>query len=146
MKILLAFDGSPSAVRAVDYVAGSLARAVDRASTVDLVNIQSAALGVAGLLSRDAADVAEDLVKACLEAGKKLLAVPEQTLAAAALEVSSFVLIGDPATEIAAHARNHGADAVVMGTRGRGAVGGLVLGSVATKVVHLVDVPVTLVK
>ena len=33
-----------------------------------------------------------------------------------------------------------------MGTRGMGAMGNLILGSVATKVIHLVDVPVTLVK
>ena len=35
---------------------------------------------------------------------------------------------------------------VVMGTRGRGAIHNMVLGSVATKVLHLVAVPVTLVK
>ena len=33
-----------------------------------------------------------------------------------------------------------------MGTRGMGAVAGLVMGSVAQKVVHLAAVPVTLVK
>jgi nucleotide-binding universal stress UspA family protein len=33
-----------------------------------------------------------------------------------------------------------------MGTRGMGAIGNLVLGSVATKVIHLTEVPVTLVK
>jgi nucleotide-binding universal stress UspA family protein len=32
-----------------------------------------------------------------------------------------------------------------MGTRGMGAVGNLVLGSAATKVIHLSDVPVMLV-
>ena len=33
-----------------------------------------------------------------------------------------------------------------MGTRGAGALGGMLLGSVAYRVVHLVGVPVTLVK
>jgi nucleotide-binding universal stress UspA family protein len=42
-------------------------------------------------------------------------------------------------------------DQVIMGTRGLGssgiaAISGLLLGSIATKVLHLVDVPVTLVK
>ncbi|MCE9642399.1 MAG: universal stress protein, partial [Betaproteobacteria bacterium] len=35
---------------------------------------------------------------------------------------------------------------IVMGTRGAGAVANMVLGSVATKVLHLVEVPVLLVK
>ena len=33
-----------------------------------------------------------------------------------------------------------------MGTRGLGSIRGLLLGSVATQVLHLVDMPVTLVK
>ena len=37
-------------------------------------------------------------------------------------------------------------DAIVMGTRGMTVLGNLVLGSVASKVVHLSSVPVTLVK
>ncbi len=33
-----------------------------------------------------------------------------------------------------------------MGTRGLGTVAGILLGSVATKVIHFADVPVTLIK
>jgi nucleotide-binding universal stress UspA family protein len=39
-----------------------------------------------------------------------------------------------------------GADQIIMGTRGLGRLRGLLLGSVATQVVHLARVPVTLVK
>jgi len=49
-----------------------------------------------------------------------------------------------PAEAIARSARR--GDEIVMGTRGLGRIGGLVLGSTATKVVHLAKVPVTLVK
>jgi nucleotide-binding universal stress UspA family protein len=35
---------------------------------------------------------------------------------------------------------------IAMGTRGMGTIGNLLMGSVATKVVHLASVPVTLVK
>lgn len=54
--------------------------------------------------------------------------------------------IGDIASTIAAYAEEIGCESIVMGTRGLGLVGNLVMGSVANKVVHLVNVPVTLVK
>ena len=47
---------------------------------------------------------------------------------------------------IADSAEREGCDAIVMGTRGMGSIGSLMLGSVATKVVHLTKLPVTLVK
>ena len=54
--------------------------------------------------------------------------------------------MGDPAETIVRHCRVHACDEIIMGARGLGALGSLVLGSVANKVLHLVDVPVTLVK
>jgi nucleotide-binding universal stress UspA family protein len=146
MKLVLPFDGSESAVRAVDYLIGTVAKSAGRQLSVELVNVQNAGAGIAGLIARDAADVAEALTKSCLEEGGRLLTAPVATLEKAKVAVNSTVRIGDPATEIAAHVDDHGADAIVMGTRGLGAVGGLVLGSVASKVVHLVKVPVTLIK
>lgn len=53
---------------------------------------------------------------------------------------------GPIAPTIADYARETGCDAIVMGTRGMTAIGNLVMGSTATKVVHLANVPVTLVK
>lgn len=49
-----------------------------------------------------------------------------------------------PAVAIVGAARK--GDEIVMGTRGMGAVAGLVMGSVAQKVVNLASVPVTLLK
>lgn len=54
--------------------------------------------------------------------------------------------VGAPANEIALHLHETGCDAIVMGTRGLGPIANLVMGSVATKVIYLVDVPVTLIK
>ena len=54
--------------------------------------------------------------------------------------------IGSPAETIVRVAREVGADQIVMGTRGLGALGNLFLGSVATPVVRLAEIPVTLVK
>ncbi|HEY9183674.1 MAG TPA: universal stress protein [Gammaproteobacteria bacterium] len=146
MKVVLPFDGSPSAGRAVAYVVDLAARVTKQRITVELINVQDATVDLPGAFVRDAADVAEQLASSALERGGKLLAKPSATLERAGLKARSKVLLGEPADEIAAHVKDTGADAVVMGTRGLGVVGGLVLGSVASKVVHLVKVPVTLVK
>ena len=43
-------------------------------------------------------------------------------------------------------AREERVEHIIMGTRGLGGVRGLLLGSVATQLLHLTEVPVTLVK
>ncbi len=53
---------------------------------------------------------------------------------------------GAPADGILKLVRDEKCDAIAMGTRGMGAVAGLVLGSVAMKVLQLAPIPLTLVK
>ena len=65
---------------------------------------------------------------------------------AAGVTFTSQVLIGDIPKSIVSCAENLACDGIVMGTRGMSAVGNLVMGSVATKVIHLTKLPVTLVK
>jgi nucleotide-binding universal stress UspA family protein len=114
--------------------------------TVDVINVQDAAVGIPSSFMRDAADVAAQLVSSSREAGAKLLEAPIATLKKDKLLNESAVLIGDPASVIAEYVANKHCDAVIMGTRGLGPIGGLMMGSVASKVIHLVKVPVTLVK
>jgi len=55
-------------------------------------------------------------------------------------------VFGHAAREIIEDAREHQADVIVMGSRGRGDLAGLVLGSTAHKVIHLADRPVLVVR
>ncbi len=55
-------------------------------------------------------------------------------------------VFGHAAREIIDDAREHQADVIVMGSRGRGDLAGLVLGSTAHKVIHLADRPVLVVR
>ena len=55
-------------------------------------------------------------------------------------------VLGDVAETIVAKAAELGCEAIVMGCSGKGMLAGLVLGSVARKVIHLTTLPVTLVK
>src|SRR5689334_14487510 len=62
------------------------------------------------------------------------------------LDVQTYTVVGDPAAAIVAFANKHRCSAIVMGSRGKGLIPGLTLGSVAAKVVYLAECPVTLVK
>ena len=55
-------------------------------------------------------------------------------------------VFGHAAREIVNAAREHDAGAIIMGSRGRSDVAGLVLGSTAHKVIHLTDRPVLVVR
>jgi nucleotide-binding universal stress UspA family protein len=146
MKIVVPYDGSPPSKRAVEYSL-RIATAVGK-PTVDLhlLNVQQADASVIDYLRRDAADLAAQLVTTHRDAGGKLLEAPAKIGEDAGVRVERTVLIGDPATVIGAYVDRQQCDMVVMGTRGLGPVGGLFLGSVASKVISLVKVPVTLVK
>ena len=146
MKILVPFDGSGPSQRAVEYslrIAGSIGK---QSVKVHLLNVQSSDPEVFDFFARDAADVAERLTKVRRDNGAKQLQAPAVMVREAGVAAEPMVLLGDPATVIASYADKQRCDMVVMGTRGLGPVGGLVLGSVASKVIHLVKVPVTLVK
>jgi nucleotide-binding universal stress UspA family protein len=53
---------------------------------------------------------------------------------------------GHAAREIVDDAKKHDVSVIVMGSRGRGDLAGLVLGSTAHKVIHLTDRPVLVVR
>jgi len=55
-------------------------------------------------------------------------------------------IYGHAAREIVADARLHNAGVIVMGSRGRSDLAGLLLGSTAHKVIHLTDRPVLVVR
>jgi nucleotide-binding universal stress UspA family protein len=60
--------------------------------------------------------------------------------------VSFEVVAGVPADEIVAFADNHDVDLTVIGSRGRGAVAGALMGSVSQAVVHESRRPVLVVR
>ncbi len=139
-KLMLAVDGSPCSVRAAKFLV-QMVRGLP-APEVHVVNVQPPIVAgeISAVVNIEMATRIHEL------AGRKALGSVRGVLDKAKLAHTEHLLEGEPAHAIAGFAKESGIDAIVMGTRGLGLIQGLLLGSIATKVLHLVDVPVTLVK
>ncbi len=138
-RILAAIDGSEHADRAIAH----LVRLAASGATIEvlLLNVQPEIVDwqTHGLATESMLAHRNQLGAQASESARK-------GLDAAGIPFRLRIELGDPARTIAGVAAEERCDGIVMGTRGAGAIPGLILGSVASKVVHLAVVPVTLVK
>ncbi|MCC7547024.1 MAG: universal stress protein [Burkholderiales bacterium] len=141
MKILVPFDGSDNALRALRQV-------LDRQGwyreqpQVHVVNVQlPVASGAVKMFI--SADQLRDYYE---EEGEKALQRAREVLQSAGVPHHVRIAVGDIAATLAQYATDNGCALIVMGTRGMGALGNMLLGSVASKVIHLAAQPVLLVK
>jgi nucleotide-binding universal stress UspA family protein len=132
-SIVWANDASDAAEQALPLVK-ELARAGDAAIT--LVHVVERVEGSGGIGPTRRADEAE--VQAHL---RELTAQLEQEGFRASLEIRGDVGVR-PAHEVVSVARDRGADLIVVGTRGHTAIGGLLLGSVTNRLLHIAPCPV----
>lgn len=139
-KVLVPIDGSESSLHAVDIVIKAVAEG--RKLEVHLLNVQPQIVsGHARMYLKK--DLIDEYYK---EEGEKALKPAQEKLDQAGIPYVTSHLVGNAPECIAKYVKSKGCELVVMGTRGLGSVHGMMLGSVATKVLHLVAVPVTLVK
>lgn len=143
-RALLPFDGSPAALRALNYLMRHVLNdfRLPAETEVHLVNVQP--LADEWIVHRLLPDA--ELAAMAQEYGAAALAPAAAELTAAGIKVSSHIERGEIAQIISHLAKELSCDQVVMGTRGLSPLGDLLLGSVATKVLHLATVPVTFVK
>ena len=80
------------------------------------------------------------------EEGLKALASARALLDGEKIACQYHIGVGRVAETIVAYSKEKHCDQIIMGTRGAGAISNFVIGSVATKVIHLSEMPVTLVK
>jgi len=88
----------------------------------------------------------EDIAKIHKQAYERMLQDAAHEAEKAGVAHSRHVESGEVANAIAHFADAQKMDEIVMGTRGMTAFGQVLLGSVASRVVHFVKIPVTLVK
>jgi nucleotide-binding universal stress UspA family protein len=141
LNVLVPIDGSENALRALRHLISpaSICRAPGQ---IYLLNVQPpVASGVVRLfLSR------EDLSGYYREESEKALAPARQELEKAGVSFQVEVRVGEVAETAVRYAREQRCSLIAMGTRGLGSVSNLLLGSVATKVIGLSEIPVLLVK
>ena len=142
-KVLIPHDGSKPSMRAVKQVA-SLAAIMEPIEAV-LLNVQHPLPLLERIFDGRQSDVSK-LEAPMRRAGEKLLATASAVLKRAGVGCSAHVEIGEPAQVIAGYAVTYHCDLIIMGTRGMGTMKSLLLGSVATKVLHAATVPVMMVK
>lgn len=141
MKILLPVDGSANAQRAVDYVIKYIS-ALKNTPQLLLLNVQwNVAAGNVKLFINQ--QTIEDYYR---EQGMAALRAARAALDAAGLPYKYHISVGTPSEAIAQYAREQDADQIMMGRHGQGAVKTLLLGSVASKVLHMANCPVLLIK
>jgi nucleotide-binding universal stress UspA family protein len=136
-KILVAVDHSDITARVLDAARGLASLSHGEVWVIHLRERET--VGRTGLLtssesSEEAGEDVTEVVGALTQAGIEAHGVVRDTL------------LGHAAREIVTEAKERGADVIVMGSRGRGDLAGLVLGSTAHKVIHLADRPVMVVR
>jgi nucleotide-binding universal stress UspA family protein len=139
-KILLPVDGSDGSAGAARHLA-DMARHVT-ALEVHLVNVQPP--GDDWMVRRMLK--ATELARMEAEWAESALAPARQILQQAGVRHAEHTVQGEVAPTLVRLADELGCDQIVMGTHGLSALGDLVMGSVAHKVLHLTRLPVTLVK
>ena len=141
MKILLPVDGSECSLRAVDHLITHVGWFRD-VPEIHLLHVHAPIP-----IGRVQAHIGKETLHAYyLEEGQEHLTATQQKLDAAGRFHTTHIHVGQPAEVISRVASELACDLIVMGSHGWSGIAGLVMGSVASRVLHLAPCPVLLVK
>ncbi|MGY0632868.1 universal stress protein [Luteimonas sp. A478] len=140
MKILVAVDGSDISMRAVRFVV-SLNRELAKPARVTLMAVDPPPFP--GVETRLGSQAVRQMQEETLES---MLKDARRSLSRAKLELTERAEIGEIAETILKVAEKDRVDLIVLGSHGRGAVKGILLGSVSSKVIAQTGIPVTIVR
>ncbi len=144
VRVLVPIDGSGAATCAVRE-AVALGNQLTQPLEILLLNVRPHAPWADLMLSGKPSEL-ETFAQQQRAAGEKILQEAQAIAQSAGPACRGFVEMGDAPYVNNDYVSQYHCDQIVMGGRGLGRFGGLLPGSVATKVLHLAQVPVMLVK
>ena len=141
MKILLAADGSDYTRKAARQLAKDITFLKDPAE-VHLLHVHAPLpyRGASGVIGKSTIETYQR------EDSEKALAVAEAELRKADVRFQPHWVVGEVCEAVNAFVKEHKIDMVVMGSHGAGALANLAMGSVATKLIATLKVPVLVVR
>jgi Universal stress protein UspA and related nucleotide-binding proteins len=138
-KILVAFDGSEQAKKALD-VAIDLAKKYE--SEIHVVEVIPTAI----LAGMGFAPIPDSVVNQIFDKAKKDMEYVKNLISKEKIKLITDVIEGDPGSEIVNYANKNNIDVIVTGSRGLSGIKKLFLGSVSSKIVSESKVPVLVIK
>ena len=141
-KILIAVDGSSHSAK-VAKAAIQQAEAYKQPPELHLIYVHLPVPTLGGLIKPIGHEALQRYYR---EEGEDALRGAKKLFDRAKMACTTHILVGPVAESLASEARKLKCDLIIMGTHGMGAVSGMLLGSVATKTVHLARCPVVLIR
>lgn len=138
-RILVAYDGSQHAKRALDVAADLAKKYGAKLYVVEVVD-------TATILGFAVGPVPPDLIDSMRERAKADLADAKAKAEAQGVAAETALLEGDPASSVIEYSERVGADLIVTGSRGLSAIKRVFMGSVSTGIVTRAKMPVLVVK
>ncbi|ADB59177.1 UspA domain protein [Haloterrigena turkmenica DSM 5511] len=138
MKVLVAYDGSAPAQKAVEYAFDEYAD-----EEITLLRVVEFADGYTEASIRAIQDLLDDREE---EAAAKLREDLMDLVDTSGVDFRMEVASGDPAREVVKYAEENDVDHILVGSHGRKGVSRILLGSVAERIVRRAPVSVTLVR
>lgn len=141
-KILVAYDGSDCGKEALKTAVDFMEK--DAEAHLHIIHVKDTLpANVYGLYGPT---LAQNLIDEFEEAANRLLTEAQEIVSGYKERCSFTKLAGNVAEEIVNYTNDHAIDLVIIGSRGLGAVKGMLMGSVSSRVVQQADCHVLIIK
>ncbi|HXV88264.1 MAG TPA: universal stress protein [Nitrososphaeraceae archaeon] len=141
-KILVPVDGSEISYRALN---AALFFSEKLGSEITVIHVMED-IPITHIESQKLLNDMLEISVACKQQGQDILSKCSETAKNKGLMVNTILLKGNPASKVLDFCKNGKYDVIILGSRGRGKIKEIILGSVSSKILHNSSCPVLLIK